>query len=267
MIKKKMFIELIFLIAIIVLARLNLQNFMLYYPDSYTPSSEILAEDQLRYWPRDDAGYRGFAGTVPASAKRGTVLVFHGNAGTASDRVYYVRALAPLGFRVILAEYPGYGARKGRLGEKSFVKDGRESLKLAFEQYGRPLYLAGESLGAAVTASVLRESSVPVEGVILITPWETLLAVARGKFPWLPVRLFLRDTYDTAANIKSYQGKIAVIGAERDDIVPADHARALYESLSGKKRMWLLKGAGHNDWPEIIDRRTWEEIADFAAGE
>lgn len=266
MIKKKTLLELILLIAVIVIMLFNLQNFMLYYPDSYTPSPEILAEDRLRIWPVDGPLYRGFAGTVPADPKRGTIVVFHGNAGTASDRAYYVKALAPLGFRVILAEYPGYGNRKGRLGEKSFVKDGRETVKLIFEHYGRPIYLAGESLGSAVAASILKESPVPIDGLILITPWRSLLAVAKEKFPWLPVRLLLCDKYDTAANIKSYQGRIAVIGAEHDDIIPADHARALYEALTGEKRMWIIRGAGHNDWPDVLGSPMWKEITDFAVG-
>ncbi len=50
-------------------------------------------------------------------------MVFHGNAGSAYDRMYYVKALEPLGYRVLLAEYPKYGARTGSLGEKSLVAD------------------------------------------------------------------------------------------------------------------------------------------------
>ena len=50
---------------------------------------------------------------------RGTAIVFHGNAGHAGHRAYYARALTPLGLRVILAEYPGYGPRAGQPGEQA----------------------------------------------------------------------------------------------------------------------------------------------------
>ena len=93
-----------------------------------------------------------------------------------------------LGFRVILAEYPKYGGRPGKVGEKSFVAAGMETVRLAFEQYGEPLYLVGESLGCGVAAAVAKQTSVPIAGIILITPWDTLASVPSHSF------LFSRET-------------------------------------------------------------------------
>ena len=78
----------------------------------------------------------------------------------------------PLGYRVLLAEYPGYGARKGELSEETFVRDAKETLRVASERYGGPLYLLGESLGCAVAAAAAKDSPVEIDGLILITPWE-----------------------------------------------------------------------------------------------
>jgi pimeloyl-ACP methyl ester carboxylesterase len=240
---------------------------MLYYPSSDVPGQRELAARHIQFWPHGQDGYRGFVSTIPVSSVKGTIIVFHGNAGTAADRDYYVNDLPALGYRVILAEYPGYGARKGKLGEASFVNDAKETVKLAREQFGKPVYLLGESLGCAVAASLVKQTPDQISGLILITPWNTLLAVAKEKFPWLPVSLFLHDKYDSNQNLKSFQGTIAVIGAERDDIVPIHHAQALYESLPGKKKMWTIKGAGHNDWVDLVDRSKWKEITEFVKGE
>jgi pimeloyl-ACP methyl ester carboxylesterase len=194
-------------------------------------------------------------------------VVFHGNAGTAADRSYYVNALASLGYRVILAEYPGYGARKGELGEIPFVNDAKETLRLASDKYGKPIYLLGESLGCGVVAAVAKETPVQIKGIILIAPWDTLLAVAKEKYRWLPVRLFLNDKYDSIQNLKSFRGRIAIIGAERDEVIPIHHAQTLYTSLLVNKKMWTIKGAGHNDWPELVDLSWWKEITDFIRGD
>ena len=240
---------------------------MLYYPDSYLPSQEALAAHNMAFWPNGPGDYRGFISTVEVGIKhKGTIVVFHGNAGTAADRTYYVSALAPLGYRVILAEYPGYGGRKGEPGEEVFRNDAKETVRLASEKYGSPLFLLGESLGCGVAASVAKDSPVRIDGMILITPWDTLLSVAKEHFPWLPVRLFLRDKYDTIGNLKEYQGRIAVIGAEHDEIVPIRHAQALFASLSGDKKMWTIRGAGHNTWPDIVDPAWWREITVFMEG-
>jgi len=169
-----------------------------------------------------------------------------------------------LGFRVILAEYPQYGGRPGEVGEKPFVADGLETVKLAYKQYGEPLYLLGESLGCGVNAAVAKQSSVPIAGIILITPWDTLASVAKSLFPFLPVKLVLTDKYDSIENLKSFKRKISVIGAERDEILPIRHAMNLYNALpEGKKRMWIIKGAGHNDWPFRADASLFQEMTDF----
>jgi alpha-beta hydrolase superfamily lysophospholipase len=168
-----------------------------------------------------------------------------------------------LGFRVLLAEYPKYGGRPGKVGEKPFVADGQETVRLAYEQYGEPLYLLGESLGCGVAAAVAKQTSVPVTGIILITPWDTLASVAKSLFPFLPVFL-LTDKYDSIGNLQSFKGKISVVGSERDEILPIRHAHNLYQSLpEGKKRMWVIKGAGHNDWPFYADAALWKEMTDF----
>jgi pimeloyl-ACP methyl ester carboxylesterase len=257
----------ILLLFVLALAGCDIQKNMLYYPDTYIPSQEAIAARYMAFWPDGQGDYRGFISTWQAGKKpKGTIVVFHGNAGTAADRTYYVSALASLGYRVILAEYPGYGGRKGKLGEETFVRDAKETLRLASEKYGAPIFLLGESLGCGVGAAVAKDPSVRIDGMILITPWDSLLSVAKEHFPWLPVRLFLRDKYDTISNLKDYKGRIAVIGAEQDEIVPIHHAQTLFASLRGDKKMWMIRGAGHNNWPEIVDPLWWQEIAAFMKG-
>lgn len=252
------------LAAVILVGGCEVQNRLLYFPSAQRPSAEALAAAHMKLWQGTSGDYRGLISDREADAPRGTVVLFHGNGGTALDRDFYLQPLTRLGFRVILAEYPRYGGRSGRLGEESFVADGRETVRRAYAQYGRPVYLLGESLGAGVAAAVAGQSPVPIAGVILMTPWDTLAAVARGRVPFLPARLFLTDTYDSIGNLRFFKGKIAVIGAERDGIVPIRHARRLYASLpEGRKRLWVIRGAGHNDWPFYADASLWNEVTDF----
>jgi hypothetical protein len=147
------------------------------------------------------------------------------------------------------------------------VKDARESIRLAFEDFGGPLFLLGESLGCGVAAAAARETSVQIDGLVLITPWDSLASVAQEKFPFFPVRLFLKDEYDSIGNLRSFKGNIAVVGAARDALVPVAHARNLYDSLSGKsKKMWIFPEAGHNDWYMYADKLWWKEVMDFVDG-
>ena len=245
----------------------SVEEGFLYFPDVSRPSEESLRARRLKIWQASLTDYRGLINVEETARPKGTVIVFHGNAGKASDRVFYVETFTALGYRVILAEYPGYGGRRGSLGEKAFVTDAVETIRLAFEQFGGPQFLVGESLGCGVVAAAAAKTHIKTAGVILVTPWDTLVSVARSKFPYLPVRFLLTDRYDSIGNLKAYKGRVAVVGAEKDEIIPLKHAGNLYDSLRvGKKRMWIIKAAGHNNWPVYSQPSLWKELMEFMEG-
>ena len=82
-------------------------------------------------------------------------------------------------------------------GREVVSSDAKETVNDAFKHYGSPLSFLGESLGCGVAAAVAKETSVTIDGIFLITPWDTLLSVAKTKFPWLPLRFFMKDRMTT----------------------------------------------------------------------
>jgi len=252
------------LFAFLIISGCDIQYRILYHPDGSVPSEASLSAAGIKSWPGAYQDYRGFIGANRQAFTKGTIVVFHGNAGTADDRIFYIRTLGALGYRVILAEYPRYGGRTGELGEQAFVDDARETVRLAFSRYGGPIFLLGESLGSGVAAAAAQDAPVPLDGIVLITPWDTLESVALSKFPFLPVRWLLKDTYDSVDNLKAFEGRIAVVGAARDSLIPIEHAENLYASLpTTAKRMWTIQQAGHNDWPRYADMQWWRDVMGF----
>jgi uncharacterized protein len=256
------------LVAITALA----QKRMLYFPDPTPPSAANLRPaygPALAVWPAEAPPHRGYVSAEPVDATptRGTVVVFHGNAGNARHRGYYLMALESRGYRVVLAEYPGYGGRDGALGEASFVTDGRETARRALAEFGGPLWLWGESLGAGVATAVAADRALPVAGVVLITPWDNLPDLAQALYWYLPARWLLRDRYDNRANLSQYPGPVAVLIAERDEIIPPHHSQRLYEALNEPKRRWVFPGAGHNTWPVNPLAPWWDEVVDWLDGQ
>jgi len=243
------------------------QRRMIYFPDPARPPEGHCRALGLRFWPDSGDDYRGFIGMADPAGKKGLVVVFHGNAGGAADRVYYVHALAPLGYRVVLAEYPGYGGRRGGLGERPFVADAKETVRRASEAFGGPLFLVGESLGCGVAAAVAADPAIPVEGVVMITPWDSLPAVAQALYGNLPLQRLVRDKYDNVRNLQAYKKPIAVAVAEQDEIIPHANSLRLYESLTAPKRLWVFAGAGHNSWPVGPSEAWWREVMDFVSAQ
>jgi len=249
---------------LLLLAGCDIQHRMLYYPSPSIPSEQSIAGTGIRFWPSFGGDYRGFIGGNETDRVKGTFIVFHGNGGTAAEREFYAKTLDSFGYRVILAEYPMYGGRKGELGEAAFVRDAEETVRLAFETFGGPIFLLGESLGCGVVSAVAHGTKVPIDGIVLITPWDTLYSVAKSYYPYLPVRLFLKDSYDNVGNLTSFRGRIAIVGAGQDEVIPIHHARNLYQSLkSHKEKMWEIVGAGHNNWPLMVGLPWWKEVVTF----
>ncbi|MEJ2099239.1 MAG: alpha/beta fold hydrolase [Desulfobacterales bacterium] len=249
----------------IVVAMAYLQDQFIYYPEKIDPKRiEGWASDRgLLLWPNKVKTHRGFIPMSTPPKSRGTVLVFHGNAGTAIDRTYYVSALGALDYRVVLAEYPGYGSRPGKPGENQFTEDAVESTRLALSQFGPPLYLLGESLGCGVVSAIVAKSNWPIDGLALITPWDSLTQLAMDKYWFLPVRWMLKDTYDNVANLAGYHGPVAIAIAGQDEIIPNRLTRHLYETLHDPKRLWTFPDAGHNSWPSNPDESWWTEMMTF----
>jgi pimeloyl-ACP methyl ester carboxylesterase len=248
------------------------QRRLLYLPDLEKPSQTQLQQLGLQFWPdagktTDSSVYRGLLSTAAMPQIKGTVVVFHGNAGAAWQRDYYLQALQPLGYRVILAEYPGYGGRPGSPGESVFVADARQTLLLAYQQFGEPLFLWGESLGAGVAAATAAAAPVPLAAVILLTPWDTLPDPAQTLYWYLPARQLVRDRYDSIENLRAFQSRLAVIVADQDEVIPSRHALKLYQTLPQPKRLWRFAGAGHNSWPLAADENWWREVMDFVSAD
>ena len=239
------------------------QDRLLYYPDKTVLAEVTRFVPGAQAWPSAES-FRGLLAAPASGAVRGTILVFHGNAGHAGHRGFYAEALVPLGWRVILAEYPGYGPRSGKLGEESLVTDAAETIALARSQFAEPIYLLGESLGAGVAAAAsdrLQHSG--IAGMLLVTPWDRLKSVAAHHYPWLPVGWLLSDRYDSVAHLAAFRGRVAVVLAEADQIVPADFGRLLFDGLAAEKHLWVVPNTDHNDWVERTNAAWWQSVTQW----
>jgi len=244
----------------------------------YVGSNDVLSTDAaieeaggagLVPWDRTTPGATAPQGYVRADfsnpAPRGTIVVFHGNGGWSADRSFYVDALTWRGFRVFLYEYPGYGGRPGRPSEAAIVPDARALIRSLDQAGYGPVYVWGESLGSGVAAAVCADATLPVHGVVLVTPWDNIANVGLAFYPFLPVRLLMVDKYDSIANLEHFSHPICVIRSEKDEVIPPRITLNLYAHLPEPKKMILQEGCGHNDWPNSPELSWWDDALNFIA--
>ncbi|MDD5491245.1 MAG: alpha/beta fold hydrolase, partial [bacterium] len=205
-------------IALLLFTGCDIQRKILYYPGQFQFQDirqAVLGNDMV-LWPQDSSYYLGIMSATKQFSYKGTIIIFHGNAGPAVFRKYYIDALEKSGYRVILAEYPGYGGKPGKMTESNIVFGAKKLVKLAKEQFGDPIYLWGESMGCWVVAALAGDADVSARGVIMLTPWDNLTNVAKDKLsPSISssAGLLVKDKYDSVNNISKYRGPVAVIMA------------------------------------------------------
>jgi pimeloyl-ACP methyl ester carboxylesterase len=141
--------------------------------------------------------------------------------------------------------YRGYATSTGRPSAHAVLLD---SLVI-FDNLQRPpatenINVVGLSLGSAIAAYLARHR--PVAGEILVTPFDSLEALARDLYWWAPVRLLLRHRMPTIEFASGSLAPTALIIAERDKIVPARRSAPLRRAIRNLVFERTID-AGHND--------------------
>jgi fermentation-respiration switch protein FrsA (DUF1100 family) len=242
----------VFAAAALLLALLwALQRRLIYLPfPSDVPPATTLLPGAREVTLRTDDGLRLGAWLVPPAAPDtgAAVLVAAGNAGNRSLRAPLAAALARHGLTVLLFDYRGYGGNRGRPTQVGLARDARAARRYLVEEAGvapeRLLYF-GESLGAAVVTELATEH--PPAALVLRSPFTDLASVGRVHYPFLPVRLLLRDRYPLAQQLACVRVPTTVVYGADDAIVPAEQSRAVAGAAAGPTRLVEIAGADHND--------------------
>lgn len=180
----------------------------------------------------------------PAPAGRLTVLSFHGNGAFIGVHADLARKLIDAGYGVLLASYRGYSGNPGSPSEAGLYDDGRAAMDFLVAR-NAPVVLHGASLGAAVAVQLATER--PVRGLIAETPFTSAADVAAAVYFWMPVRLLMRDPFESLAKYAVLQAPVLLIHGTRDEVVPAAQFDRVYAAITAPKRRVVIDGASHND--------------------
>jgi len=181
----------------------------------------------------------------PSATTPAVILYFGGNA---EDVLYTASEASSIDARaVVVVNYPGYGGSSGEPGQKALYESGLAIYDYAIRR-GTPvehIVVMGRSLGSGVASMLAGARS--VGAAVLVTPYDSLAAVAAGHYPFLPVRLLLRHPFPSTDGAKRTHAPALFLAAERDNVVPATHAQKLFEVWAGPKQIHVLAQIGHND--------------------
>jgi uncharacterized protein len=218
-------------------------------------------------WIRTEDGEGLYGWWTPPAPGRGAVLILTGKGVVISDYAGLFRDLAASGLGVLGIDYRGNGASTGRPSEAGLRADARSGfdfIRSAAPQAKIAVY--GESLGTGIAVGLAHDR--PVAGVLLNSPYASVVRLFELRGPALPYRLIMPDQLDSEALIGSLGAPLLILHGTADHAIPVSEARRLFAAAREPKAMIEVEGAAHGEvWFGATRERALAALAAWAAPE
>ena len=241
--------------AVVAAAYLGLCLYMYVAQARYVffPSRELVLSPGDLQLPFEDVTLRTADGGqvhgwwIPADAgERGVVLVCHGNAGNISHRMDTILTFRELGFSVFIFDYRGYGRSPGKPTESGTYADVEAAWGYLTGTRGVDagrILLFGRSLGGPVAAWLARKER--PGALALESSFLSVAEIGRDVYPFLPVRLLCRLSYNTGEYVSQAKCPVIVVHSPEDELVGYRHGEAIYAAAPEPKHLVRIQGS-HN---------------------
>ncbi len=222
------------------------QRNLLYYPsvDNYSVEKlnfsiekvKIKTKDNIElsswYYAKDSENYK-------------TILFLHGNAGTLENRIYKINHFKNMNVNFLIIAWRGFSGNKGKPTEKGLYDDAEASVKWLKDKGIKEenIIIYGESLGTGIATEIAQNKN--FAGVILETPFTSMVDVGKSKYPYFPVNFLLKDKYKSDKKIKNIKSPILIMHGEVDSIVPFWMGKKMYELANEPKYSYFSKHDDH----------------------
>jgi uncharacterized protein len=224
------------------------------------------AQQFEQVWFAAEDGTKLYGWFAPQPDSKRAVLYCHGNGEDVGDNGSLLEDLRrELEASVFLFDYRGYGRSDGKPTEAGCIADGLAAQRWLADRMGlktADVVVMGRSLGGGVAVAVAAEKG--AQALVLDSTFSRMTDAAAYHYPWLPVRLLMRNRYDSIARIRKYSGPLFQSHGTADSIVPIEFARQLFAASPSKTKQFReYEGRDHND---SIPRGYLREVSAFLDG-
>ena len=174
-----------------------------------------------------------------------TILFFHGNAGSLENRTYKLNHLKDLNVNFLIIAWRGFSGNEGKPKEMGLYEDADSAIKwLKMKDINeKDIILYGESLGTGVAVEIAQNKS--YAGVILESPFTSMVNMGKKHYPFFPVRFLLKDKFESYKKITNVSVPILIMHGKDDKIVPYDMGKKMYELANEPKFFYSQEYGDH----------------------
>ncbi len=173
---------------------------------------------------------------------REKLLIYYG--GNGEDVFHNIEEFRDIKAASLFVAYRGYGPSDGSPGEAELFGDALAVIDDMNRRYApRQIFLIGRSLGSGLACYAAANRV--IQGAILVTPYDSIVNIARSSYPWLPVGLLLKHRFDSLQYLARIDCPVLVIYGGQDQVVPPERTTNLIEHIVGKKEIVFIERADH----------------------
>jgi fermentation-respiration switch protein FrsA (DUF1100 family) len=178
-----------------------------------------------------------------------TIVYFHGNAGDIGMRAKKIMPYINSGAGVLLTTWRGFSKNPGRPSEIGLYSDGLAAINFLLTQglSENKIVLYGESLGTGVAVELASNNNFSPAAVILEAPFSSAADIAAWRFPILPVRKLIFDSFNSNKKISDINSPLLFLHGYKDQTIPIIFGYKLFMSAKKPKKSVFIENAGHND--------------------
>ena len=174
-----------------------------------------------------------------------TIVYFHGNAGKLENRIHKLNHFKDIDVNFLIISWRGFSGNSGKPTEKGLYEDGKSTIDW-LKNIGlsdKDIVLYGESLGTGIATHIAQNRK--FAGLVLETPFTSMVDAAKNVYPYIPVGILLKDRYENEKKIKHINIPVLVMHGEADQIVPFKMGKKIYEIANKPKYSYFTKYDNH----------------------
>ena len=222
------------------------QRNLLYHPseNNYYGDKIIVPIEKVRIKTRDNIELLSWYHNKNLDNYK-TILFLHGNAGSLENRIHKINHFKDMKVNFLIVAWRGFSGNKGEPTEEGLYEDARSAinwLKLKGVKENN-IIVYGESLGTGVATEIAQNRN--FGGIILESPFTSMIDAGKDKYPYLPVRLLLKDKYESDKKIKNINIPILIMHGKIDNIVPFSMGKKMYELANNPKYSYFSEYDDH----------------------